>query len=102
MASDSLSLAYEDGEVALTCSTEVGDDREVIQPGDTVVLIVENDLGFCLIHFDNVREKGSGGLVTSLGAVALALFMDTTKHCPAEYRLPICRAGVKRSGTHEE
>ncbi|MDB5478896.1 MAG: rpfC 2, partial [Alphaproteobacteria bacterium] len=55
---------------------EVGDDRDIIQPGDTVILIVENDLGFARFVLDSVREKGFKGLVTSLGAVALALTYD--------------------------
>jgi HAMP domain-containing protein/signal transduction histidine kinase/CheY-like chemotaxis protein len=52
---------------------EVGDDRDDIQPGDKVLLIVENDLGFAKFLLDAAREKGFKGLVTSLGAVALAL-----------------------------
>ena len=52
---------------------EVGDDRDNIQPGDRVLLIVENDLGFARFLLDAAREKGFKGLVTSLGAAALAL-----------------------------
>jgi HAMP domain-containing protein/signal transduction histidine kinase/CheY-like chemotaxis protein len=52
---------------------EVGDDRDNIQPGDHVLLIVENDLGFARFLLDSAREKGLKGLVTSLGAAALAL-----------------------------
>ena len=52
---------------------EVGDDRDDIQPGDRVLLIVENDLGFARFLLDAAREKGFKGLVTSLGAAALAL-----------------------------
>jgi signal transduction histidine kinase/CheY-like chemotaxis protein len=52
---------------------EVGDDRENIRPGDRVLLIVENDLGFARIVLDACREKGFKGLVTSLGAAALAM-----------------------------
>ena len=55
---------------------EVGDDREFIQPGDRVLLIVENDLGFARFMLDTAREKGFKGLVTSLGAAALALTHD--------------------------
>ena len=47
---------------------EVGDDRDDIQPGDRVLLIVENDLGFARFLLDAAREKGFKGLVTSLGA----------------------------------
>jgi HAMP domain-containing protein/signal transduction histidine kinase/CheY-like chemotaxis protein len=52
---------------------EAGDDRDSIQPGDRVFLIVENDLGFARFVLDVAREKGFKGLVTSLGAAALAL-----------------------------
>src|SRR5262249_30811345 len=52
---------------------EAGDDRDTIQPGDRVLLIVENDLGFASFLLDAAREKGFKGLVTSLGAAALAL-----------------------------
>ena len=54
-------------------STRSGDDRDDIQPGDRVLLIVENDLGFARFLLDAAREQGFKGLVTSLGAAALAL-----------------------------
>ncbi|ESQ93347.1 hypothetical protein ABAC460_01180 [Asticcacaulis sp. AC460] len=60
---------------------EVGDDRAFIQPGDTVVLIVENDLGFARTLLEVAREKGFKGLVTSLGAGALALTHDHKPDC---------------------
>jgi signal transduction histidine kinase/DNA-binding response OmpR family regulator len=52
---------------------EVGDDRDVIQQGDLVLLIVENDLGFARLLLEVAREKGFRGLMTSLGAGALTL-----------------------------
>jgi signal transduction histidine kinase/DNA-binding response OmpR family regulator/HAMP domain-containing protein len=52
---------------------EVGDDRASIQPGDRVLLIVENDLAFARFLLETAREKGFKGLVTSLGAAALAM-----------------------------
>jgi HAMP domain-containing protein/signal transduction histidine kinase/CheY-like chemotaxis protein len=55
---------------------EVGDDRTFIQPGDRVLLIVENDTGFSRFLLDTAREKGYKGLVTSSGAAALALTAD--------------------------
>ena len=55
---------------------EVGDDRAFIQPGDRVILIVENDLAFASSLLTVAREKGFKGLVTSLGAAALALMHD--------------------------
>ncbi len=55
---------------------EVGDDRENIQSGDRVLLIVENDLNFARFLLDTAHEKGFKGLVTSLGAAALAFAYD--------------------------
>jgi signal transduction histidine kinase/DNA-binding response OmpR family regulator/HAMP domain-containing protein len=52
---------------------EVGDDRDFIQPGDRVILIVENDVNFARFLLETAREKGFKGLVTSLGAAALTL-----------------------------
>jgi HAMP domain-containing protein/signal transduction histidine kinase/DNA-binding response OmpR family regulator len=65
---------------------EVGDDRNFIQPGDRVLLIVENDLGFARFLLDTAREKGFKGLVTSLGANALAM---TREYVPAAITLDI-------------
>jgi HAMP domain-containing protein/signal transduction histidine kinase/CheY-like chemotaxis protein len=55
---------------------EVGDDRASIRPNDRVLLIVENDLAFARFLLDAAREKGFKGIVTSLGASALALAME--------------------------
>jgi CheY-like chemotaxis protein len=55
---------------------EVDDDRDDIRPGDRVALIVENDLAFAKVLLDVIRENGCKGLVTSLGAAALALARD--------------------------
>jgi signal transduction histidine kinase/DNA-binding response OmpR family regulator/HAMP domain-containing protein len=52
---------------------EVGDDREHVSPGDAVLLIVENDLGFARFLLDTAREQGFKGIVTSQGVAALAL-----------------------------
>jgi signal transduction histidine kinase/HAMP domain-containing protein/CheY-like chemotaxis protein len=60
----------------LTPIDEVGDDRSSIRPNDRVVLIVENDLAFARFLLDAAREKGFKGIVTSLGASALALTME--------------------------
>jgi HAMP domain-containing protein/signal transduction histidine kinase/CheY-like chemotaxis protein len=66
---------------------EVGDDRDTIQPGDRVLLIVENDLPFARLLLEIAHEKGFKGLVTSLGAAALAL---TREYNPAAVTLDIC------------
>jgi HAMP domain-containing protein/signal transduction histidine kinase/DNA-binding response OmpR family regulator len=52
---------------------EAGDDRDNVQPGDALLLIVENDIAFARFLLDTARERGFKGLVTSLGAAALAL-----------------------------
>ncbi|MEO8022378.1 response regulator, partial [Polaromonas sp.] len=52
---------------------EALDDRQNIQPGDQVLLIVENDLAFASFLLDAARDKGFKGLVTSRGAGALTL-----------------------------
>ncbi|MGZ6041208.1 MAG: response regulator, partial [Asticcacaulis sp.] len=62
-------------------ANEVGDDRAFIQPGDQVALIVENDLGFARFLLDVARAHGFKGLVTSLGASALAMTHDYAPAC---------------------
>jgi HAMP domain-containing protein/signal transduction histidine kinase/CheY-like chemotaxis protein len=64
----------------------VGDDRDQIHPGDRVLLIVENDLTFARFLLDAAHQKGFKGIVTSLGAAALALTLD---HKPAAITLDI-------------
>jgi signal transduction histidine kinase/CheY-like chemotaxis protein/HAMP domain-containing protein len=59
---------------------EVGDDRDFVQPGDRVLLIVENDMAFARFLLDTAREKGFKGIVTSLGAAALALTREHNPH----------------------
>src|SRR6185312_13279585 len=55
---------------------EAQDDRDTIQPGDRVLLIVENDLAFARVLLECAREKGFKGLVTTLAAGALAMIRD--------------------------
>ena len=64
----------------------VGDDRGHIGMDDHVVLIAENDLTFARLLLESAREKGFKGLVTSLGASALALAGD---HRPEAIMLDI-------------
>ncbi len=66
---------------------EVGDDRNCIEPGDPLLLIVENDLSFARVLLEAAREKGFKGLVTSLGATALAM---TGEYKPDAITLDIC------------
>jgi signal transduction histidine kinase/CheY-like chemotaxis protein/HAMP domain-containing protein len=57
-------------------ANEAMDDRDAIAPGDTVLLIVENDLTFARLLLEAAHDKGCKGLVTSQGAGALALARD--------------------------
>ena len=52
---------------------EVGDDRTAVQPGDRVLLIVENDVAFARTILESAREHGYKGVVTGFGAAALTL-----------------------------
>jgi len=68
--------AFDDAALSLDApapADEAADDRHNIQPGDFVLLIVENDLAFASFLLDAARAKGFKGLVTSLGAGALTL-----------------------------
>ena len=58
---------------AAVWSTKSATTATTSSPGDRVLLIVENDLGFARFLLDAAREQGFKGLVTSLGAAALAL-----------------------------
>jgi len=51
----------------------VPDDRESLQPGDTVLLIVEDDPHYARVLYDLARDKGFNVLVAHQGAEALAL-----------------------------
>jgi len=51
----------------------IADDRESLQPGDTVLLIVEDDPHYARILCDLARDKGLKVLVAMRGAEALAL-----------------------------
>ncbi|HTM62652.1 MAG TPA: HAMP domain-containing protein [Burkholderiales bacterium] len=55
---------------------EADDDREDIQPGDRVLLIVENDIGFAKILLEAARQKGFKGVVSTTGAAALAMIRE--------------------------
>ncbi|HKA43260.1 MAG TPA: response regulator, partial [Burkholderiales bacterium] len=60
-------------ETSLPFVNEAGDDRDEIKPGDDVLLIVENDLGFAKVLLDAARQQGFKGIVASSGAAALAM-----------------------------
>jgi CheY-like chemotaxis protein/nitrogen-specific signal transduction histidine kinase len=49
------------------------DDRDAIQPGDRVVLIIENDLNFARVLLDMAREKGFLGIIALDGEMGVEL-----------------------------
>ncbi|HTM54022.1 MAG TPA: HAMP domain-containing protein, partial [Pirellulales bacterium] len=51
----------------------VPDDRESIEPGDAVVLIIEDDPHYARILLGLARDKGFKGLVATKGATGLSL-----------------------------
>ncbi|MFT3859585.1 MAG: HAMP domain-containing protein [Aquabacterium sp.] len=53
------------------------DDRDDIDPGDRVVLIVENDISFAKLMLEAAHEQGFKGVVCTTGASALAM----TREC---------------------
>jgi CheY-like chemotaxis protein len=69
-------VAEEEDTAGFRFANEANDDREDIQPGDQVLLIVENDLGFAKILLEAAREKGFKGVVGSTGAAALAMVRE--------------------------
>ncbi len=58
---------------ALLVQSEVADDRESIEEGDRVVLIVEDDPTFAQTELAVARERGFKGLVALRGDTGLAL-----------------------------
>ena len=66
---------------------EIGDDRDRLQSGDPVLLIVDNDLAFARFLLDTAHELGFKALATSLGAAALAM---TREYNPIAITLDIC------------
>src|SRR5262249_17467430 len=66
---------------------EVGDDRDGLQPGERLLLIVENDLPFAKLVLETARDKSFKGVVTSQGAAALAM---TREYQPQAITLDIC------------
>jgi HAMP domain-containing protein/CheY-like chemotaxis protein/signal transduction histidine kinase len=96
---------------ALLLPSEVPDDRDELQQGDRVVLIVEDDTSFAQTVLDVARERGFKGIVALRGDSALALaheykpdaivldmelpvmdgwaVLDNLKHHPATRHIPV-------------
>ncbi|HEY4374566.1 MAG TPA: HAMP domain-containing protein [Burkholderiales bacterium] len=78
---------YGEQDVAMSLTAavnEADDDRDAINQGDLVILIVENDAAFARFLLDAARERGFKGIVTSFGAGALTL---ATQYKPAAITL---------------
>jgi CheY-like chemotaxis protein/signal transduction histidine kinase/HAMP domain-containing protein len=77
-----------DNELAMMSndSPQILDDRNEIEEGDRVVLIVEDDLNFARILLDLTRGKGFKGIVATTGGAALAL---ANKYMPTAITLDI-------------
>jgi HAMP domain-containing protein/signal transduction histidine kinase/DNA-binding response OmpR family regulator len=61
---------------AVVHDIEIDDDRNLIQPGDAVLLIVEDDATFARILVDLAHERGIRALVALRGATALTLVRE--------------------------
>ncbi|MCC3371648.1 HAMP domain-containing protein [Cohnella sp. REN36] len=66
--------------------TELRDDRDDIQPGDRVFLLIEDDMKFNEIMLDVLRRKGIKAVVTTRGLNALEL---AQKYKPAAITLDL-------------
>ncbi|HEY9663016.1 MAG TPA: ATP-binding protein, partial [Allocoleopsis sp.] len=60
----------------LLMENELEDDRELIQPGDRSLLVIEDDLNFARILLELVREQGFKGIVALRGDVGLAMAQE--------------------------
>jgi CheY-like chemotaxis protein/HAMP domain-containing protein/signal transduction histidine kinase len=69
----------------------IPDDREIVQPHDRVVLIVENDLRFAEVLLEIARERGFRGVVARDGESALRL---VRQHRPDAITLDIKLPGI--------
>jgi CheY-like chemotaxis protein/signal transduction histidine kinase/HAMP domain-containing protein len=67
-------------------TVQIPDDREVLAPGDAVLLIVEDDPHYARLLVDLAREKGFKVLVAMRGSEALALARE---HRPSAVSLDV-------------
>jgi signal transduction histidine kinase/CheY-like chemotaxis protein len=65
---------------------QIADDRESIEPGDAVLLVIEDDPHYARILLGLARDKGFKGLVATKGAHGLAL---ARQYVPAAISLDI-------------
>jgi HAMP domain-containing protein/signal transduction histidine kinase/DNA-binding response OmpR family regulator len=96
---------------AVVRDIEIDDDRNLIRPGDSVLMIVEDDVTFARILVDLAHERGIRALVAPRGGTALTLarefipdaitlditlpdmagwtILDRLKHDPATRHIPV-------------
>ena len=108
---------------SLLAEPAIADDRDAIQPGDHVLLIIEDDLPFARILLDMARQQGFKGLVAVRSDEGLAMaqefkptaimldvqlpvmtgwaVLDRLKHSPSTRHIPVhmmsVEEGQKRS-----
>jgi CheY-like chemotaxis protein len=69
---------------------EVADDRDDIQPGDRVLLLIEDDVAFAEVLLQMAREKGFKGLVALRGDIGLSLAREYKPDAiTLDLRLPV-------------
>jgi CheY-like chemotaxis protein/signal transduction histidine kinase/HAMP domain-containing protein len=66
-------VAYQPVVLPVVRQEEIADDRESLQPGDAVLLVVEDDPHYCRILLDLARQRGFKILLARTGADALTL-----------------------------
>ncbi len=100
-----------DGTADAPLAKSIPDDYDSVQPGDRVILLVEDDPGFAMTMLELARQSGFKGVVASSGAQALELartvkpdavtldlrmpdidgwvLLDRLKHDPATRHIPV-------------
>ena len=73
--------------VAADAPAAPADDRDAIVPGDRVLLVVDNDLGFAGVLMDLARERSYKAISTAFGAAAISLARERQ---PDAITLDIC------------
>ena len=77
-------------------SSSIADDRDNLQPGDAVLLIVEDDPHYARVLCDLSRDKGFKVLVAMRGAEALGAGARIPSHRRFAGRIPARHAGLDR------
>jgi CheY-like chemotaxis protein len=109
--SEAQHTAADGAETVIAKASEIPDDRANIEPGDRVLLIIEDDPSFARILLDSAHERGFKGIVALRGDIGLALarqfkpdaitldielpviggwtLLDRLKHDPATRHIPV-------------